>query len=357
MNRRGGKGLSQATMEKPPVDLAGMSLKEMEGVLAELGEPAYRARQVMRWVYEKRVLGIDSMTDLSRPLRERLAAVATVGRLTVRREQRSQDGTLKLLAGLADGEAVECVLIPEGKRRTACISSQAGCAMGCTFCATGLGGLARNLQVSEIVGQVLLLSERSEERVTNVVFMGMGEPLANYERVLAAVRLLNDPLGLGIGMRHITISTVGVAPAIRRLAGERLQTVLAVSLHAATDEKRDRIVPLNRRYPIPVLMEACGEYLATTGRRLTFEYALIKDFNDGPDDAARLAELAGSLRCHVNLLPLNPVPETGLARPSALTVDRFAAELRRRSVPATVRKERGVDIDAACGQLRSRAGG
>ncbi|HEX6972678.1 MAG TPA: 23S rRNA (adenine(2503)-C(2))-methyltransferase RlmN [Limnochordia bacterium] len=339
------------------IELKGMPLSDLQALLVGWGEPPFRARQLMQWLYAKRARSIEAMTDLPKRLRDRLSAVANVDSLRVQREQRARDGTLKLLVALRDGETVECVLIPQGKRHTACISTQAGCGMGCTFCATGLGGLRRNLTSGEIVDQVALLAERSGQRVSHVVFMGMGEPLANYTQVMGAIRLLNHPLGFGLGMRHITLSTVGLVPAIRRLAQERLQLVLAVSLHAATDDKRDRIVPINRRYPIGALMEACREYVAATGRRVSFEYALIDGFNDGPEDADALAELAAPLRAHVNLIPLNPVPETGLRRPGPRVIREFASRLRSAHVAVTVRKERGADIEAACGQLRRRSGG
>lgn len=311
----------------------------------------------MRWLYRHDVERVDQMTNLSKELREKLAAQSRIERLSIAAKERSADGTHKLLLRLHDGATVEAVMIPEGSRRTACISSQAGCGIGCPFCATALGGLVRNLTAGEIVDQVLALQRVTGETVTNVVFMGMGEPFANYAQVIKAARLLTDPNGFGIGARHITVSTSGVVPAIRRFAGEGRQFVLAISLHAATDDVRDRLVPLNRKYPIAQLMDACRVYIEETGRRITFEYVMIRGVNDGRDQATHLVRLLKGMLCHVNLIPLNPVPESGFERSEPQSVRRFAKILQDEGIKVTVRKERGVDIQAACGQLRrSREG-
>lgn len=337
------------------IDLKDLSPEELKQLFIEWGEPAYRARQLMEWMYQHGVTDFAEMTNLSKALRERLAAEADLGVIRTLLEQQSQDGTRKFLFQLADGVTVESVLIPDGDRLTACISSQAGCGIGCSFCATALGGLIRNLRVSEIIDQLLRVREAAGARIDNVVMMGMGEPLANYRSVLQAIRTMIHPQGLGIGQRHITISTSGVVPAIRRLAHEGLQTVLAVSLHAPTDELRDQLVPLNKKYPIDSLLEACSYYVATTGRRVTFEYVLIRDVNDSDAMAERLAALLRPIHSHVNLIPLNPVPETGYERPLPTRVQQFATILQDAGLPVTVRKEKGTDIDAACGQLRRQS--
>jgi len=342
------------TAAEPRVNLYGMGLAELTAFVQELGEPAYRARQLMEWLYRHGVADIEAMTNLPKALRQALAERAYVGAVTVAHVQVSRDGTRKYLMRLPDGDAVEAVLIPEGPRRTACLSSQIGCGIGCRFCATALMGLVRNLAPGEIVGQLAAIQQESGQRVTNVVMMGMGEPLANYANVMRALRLLNDPLGFAIGARRLTISTVGIVPRIRDLAREDLQVGLAVSLHAADNETRDRLVPINRRYPIEELLAACREYAERTHRRVTFEYVLLKGVNDGSGDARRLAGLLKGLLCHVNLIPFNPVPETGFERPEPAAVKRFLEELRSRGIPATVRRSRGSDIDAACGQLRRR---
>jgi len=337
-------------------DLKGMNRTDFAQVAAELGAPPYRAEQIMRWVYQQDVRGPQEMTNLPKALRAALEERFVLTRLEEEARERSADGTVKLLLGVEGGFSVEAVMIPEGSRRTACISSQAGCGIGCTFCATALGGLGRNLRAGEIVDQVAALQRATGERITNVVFMGMGEPFANYREVMKAARLLNDPWAFGIGARHITISTSGVAPAIERFAREGVQFVLAVSLHAGTDEVRSRLVPLNRKYPLDVLMKACRYYVDATRRRITFEYVLIKDVNDGLDQADALVRRVEGLLCHVNLIPLNPVPETGFERPGADVVRRFARRLERAGIEVTLRRERGADIQAACGQLRrSRA--
>jgi len=333
-------------------DVKGMDREDLQRVLAELGEPSYRAGQLMNWLYQHDVSTFDEMTNLSKELRERMCSRFAVGRLAVEAVKRSSDGTSKLLLALPDGPSVEAVLIPEGKRRTACISSQAGCGIGCTFCATALGGFVRNLTAGEIVDQVLALQRATNQRVTNIVFMGMGEPFANYAHVTKAARLLSDPHAFGIGARHITISTSGVVPAIRRFVAEDSQFTLAVSLHAATNAVRDQLVPLNRKYPIEELLDACRFYVETTRRRLTFEYVMIDRVNDTREQAEALIRHARTLLCHVNLIPLNEVPETGLTRSRPERVEQFARWLKDAGVPTTIRRERGADIQAACGQLR-----
>ena len=341
-----------------PVELRGLLPAELEGLAEQLGEPRYRGRQIGRWLYVRGATAIGEMTDLPHAFRDRLAEVAKIGPLHVRRVREAPDGSAtKLLVALEDGQTVECVRMRfEDGRRSACISTQIGCAMGCVFCATGLGGFSRNLSAGEILGQVLLIRAHGRRRLSNVVFMGMGEPLANYEGTVRAVRILAAPDGMGIGMRHITVSTVGLVPQIRRLGTERLQMTLAVSLHAPTDALRDQLVPANQRYPLADLIAACRGYIEATGRRLTFEYVLIDGVNDGVGEARALGRLLARLRCHVNLIPLNPVAGIPYRRPSIHRVRGFAAAVRNAGIAVTVRIERGGEIEAACGQLRLAAG-
>lgn len=348
--------------------LLDLSLEELAERLAEWGEPRFRAEQIWGWVYGALVDRAEGMTNLPAGLRARLAAEAIVDPLRALAEERSRDGrTLKVLFGLGDGATIESVLMGYDRRQTACISVQAGCAMGCTFCATGQGGLQRDLTAGEIVAQVLHLARavRSRgaagrpargagEELTNVVFMGMGEPLANYAATWKAVELLTDARGLGMGARRITLSTVGLVPGIVRLAGERLPVNLAVSLHAPDDELRSRLVPANRRYPLGELLEAVRGYTAATHRRVSFEYALIEGVNDSPEQARRLAGLLRGMLCHVNLIPLNPTPGAAMQPSPRERVEAFRVELAEAGVPVTVRMRRGIEIRAGCGQLRER---
>jgi 23S rRNA (adenine2503-C2)-methyltransferase len=318
------------------------------------GEPGYRTNQVWAGLHERLVEPHD-MTELPKALRERLAA-ALVPALEPVTERVSEGGeTVKSLWRLADGATVESVLMHYADRSTVCVSTQAGCAMGCGFCATGQAGFERHLTSGEIVEQVVRAARRARadggRRVGNVVFMGMGEPFANYDAVWRAVRRLHDDIG--ISARHLTLSTVGLVPGIRRLSGEDLPVNLAVSLHAANDALRDELVPINRRYPLGVLAAACRDYLAAKNRRLSFEWALIAGTNDARRDAQELAEYARPLRAHVNLIPLNPTPGWPTVGSSAEKVRWFRDQLRTLGVNATVRRNRGTDIDAACGQLHA----
>ncbi|MCK6508078.1 23S rRNA (adenine(2503)-C(2))-methyltransferase RlmN [Myxococcota bacterium] len=338
------------------IDLLALSPEQMARTLAEWGQPAFRARQLHAWIHERGARSVDEMSDLPRALRQHLARHATIGTLAQVTEQRSADGTLKRLYRLHDGPLIESVLMPyDDGRRTACISSQAGCAMGCVFCATGQMGLTRHLSAAEILEQAWRFHAELKargERLSNVVLMGMGEPFHNYEAAVDAVRRIVGELG--IGQRHVTISTVGLVPAIRRFAAEGLQVTLAISLHAATDQARGALLPVNRRWPIGQVLEACRAYQAATGRRVTFEWALIAGQNDAPDEAHRLGRLLRGLRCHVNLIPLNPTAGYGGAPTAQADAAAFIEILARHGVPATLRLRRGIDIDAGCGQLRDR---
>jgi len=334
-------------------DLYALSADELSAFVESLGQPPYRSRQIWGWLYERGATSFEGMTDLPKALRSALEAQAALGSLDLVAEQRSRDGTRKRLYRLASGGHIEAVLMPyDDGRRTACISTQVGCAMGCTFCATGQMGFARNLSASEIVEQAIRFARElaaESRRLSNVVLMGMGEPFHNYDASLAAIRrLMGD---LGIGARHITVSTVGLVPQIRRFAQEGLQVRLAISLHAATDEGRSALLPVNRRYPLAELMEACADYAAVSGRRITFEWALIAGVNDDEATADRLGRLIRGLPAHVNLIPLNPTQGFEGAPTQAPDAERFVEVLARHGAPATVRVRRGIDIDAGCGQL------
>lgn len=334
------------------------SLAELTAKLVEWGQPAFRARQVWEWLYRHYAADYSEMTNLPVALRERLAAETTLSIGGIVSTQDSNDGqTRKVLFRMTDDQLIETVLMGYEKRRTLCISTQAGCAMGCVFCATGQMGFMRNLTTGEIVGQVIHFARELAargEHVTNIVVMGMGEPLHNYDHTLAAVDRLTDPAGFNLGARKITISTVGLVPAMRRYADEQRQTPLAVSLHAATDEERGRLLPVNRRWPLAELMDACRYYIEKTGRRLTFEWALIAGENDTEEQAHRLGALLQGMLCHVNLIPLNPTAGYGGKPSSPERVEQFRQVLEQYGVSSTVRVRRGIDIQAGCGQLRDR---
>ena len=337
-----------------------LTLAEIEARLAAAGQPQYRAGQVAQWLYEKRAKSFAEMTNQPAPLRAALGEEVLFDELEQVRVLGSKDTTQKFLFRLADGALIESVLIPASPalygeasdRRTLCVSTQVGCAYGCKFCASGLDGFARNLGSDEIVGQFLRIEELSGEKVNNIVFMGMGEPLANFANLMKAIAIINAPWGIGLGARHITISTSGLAPQIRELAQQPLQVRLAFTRHGATDEVREQIMPVNRKYPLAVLLEACAYYTERKKQRLTFEYILIEGINDRPEDAAALARLVRKVNAKVNCIPYNIVDGLDWKRPSVARQDAFMAVLNAARVPATIRREKGGDIAAACGQLR-----
>ena len=338
------------------INLYELSDTELEQKLIAMGQPKFRAKQVVQWVYEKGVHDFEEMTNLPKALRETLKQSFCFGTLSIDLEQVSKDGTCKRLYRLHDNKLVESVLMPyKDGRRTACISSQAGCAMGCTFCATGQMGFARHLSAEEIFEQAQRFSQELQqrgERLSNIVLMGMGEPFHNYDAVVEAIHLLKDRLG--IGARKITVSTVGLAPKIRAFAKEGLQVKLAISLHSTLDEERSAIMPINRKYPIEELMAACREFVDSTNRRITFEYALINGQNDTPEEATRLRNLLQGLMCHVNVIPLNPTAGFDGAPSDPVRIQTFIDILEAGNIPATIRVRRGIDIDAGCGQLKSK---
>lgn len=343
-------------MEK--IDLKAKTLEELEQfVLINLKEKRFRASQIFHWLHQKNVTSFAAMKNLPQALQESLDQAGYITNLTPVLCRQSKDGTKKYLFQLDDDQLIESVYLPDDLgRRSICISSQVGCKMGCSFCATGQGGWVRNLRPGEIIDQIYAVQRDLQVKISNVVFMGMGEPLLNYDAVLRAIRQLNHPQGGNIGIRRITLSTCGLVPQIRRLANEELQFVLAVSLHAPNDQIRNKLMPINQKYPLDELLKACQEYIQITRRRVTFEYALISGVNDSFDCANQLAKLLQGLLCHVNLIPINPIEGTNLQKPGSEKIQLFQEMLGNAGIEATCRKERGADIDAACGQLRARAG-
>lgn len=335
-------------------DLKSMNYNEIAQALKEMGEPAYRAKQVFVWLH-KGAKSFDEMTNLSKALRQKLEQqyYITVPQI-VRKQVSAKDGTVKYLWQLGDGNCVESVLMRYHHGNSICISSEVGCAMGCAFCASTKGGLVRRLTASEMVDQVLFSSLDSGLEISNIVLMGIGEPLDNYDTVLRFLELINSPDGMNIGMRHISLSTCGLVDKIERLAHEKLQLTLSVSLHAPLDEIRSTIMPVNRKYNVDTLLEACRNYFKTTGRRISFEYAMIRDVNDSAEIARILAKKLEGIAAHVNLIPLNNIEESPLKPSDRKTVMTFQEILESHGIPATVRRTLGSDIDASCGQLRRK---
>lgn len=335
-------------------DIKSMSHSELVELLESLGQPAFRVKQVEDWVWQKNVSSFDQMTNLSKDLRARLAEHVTIGGVTEVAREVSEDGSRKYLLRFPDGATVECVGMPSAKKLAVCVSSQAGCGMGCVFCATGKNGFTRNLTASEIYSQVMHVRDDFDARVTSVVFMGQGEPFANYDATLAALRKLNNPQGAGIGARHLTVSTCGLIPMIRRFSREPEQFTLAVSLHSAVQKTRNALMPGVKKYSLLNLYTAMGEYVDRTGRRPTYEYALIKDVNDSNEELAALCDFCRDTLAHVNIIQLNEVPGSKLRPSTPQRAQDFVNRLARVGVEATIRNSRGGDIDAACGQLKQR---
>jgi len=335
------------------LNIKNYNFEELTAFLKELKIPAYRAKQIFSWLYQKNVRNWDEMSDLPKTIRQsfQIQGIA-LGCLSLAEKVADTDGTVKFLFELADGNKVESVFLPEPERATVCFSTQVGCGMGCAFCATGRNGYTRNLSAGEIIDQPLRIGKITGTGITNLVAMGQGEPLLNYDQLLKAIRIINDPRGVGLGARRITISSCGIIPGMLRLAGEGLQVNLAVSLHAADNELRDRLMPVNRKYPLPRLLEACDHYIEKTGRRITFEYALIDGVNDRPEDLGNLARLLSGRLCHVNLIPFNPVPGSGFDRARPERIREFEIGLNKAHIETTIRRERGTSLTAACGQLR-----
>jgi 23S rRNA (adenine2503-C2)-methyltransferase len=335
-------------------DLHDITHGELLSVLEELGQPKFRAKQVEEWLWERGASSFDDMTNLPKTLRAALAERFTLGGVSQAARQQSADGSRKYLLRLADGASVECVGMPTGQRLAVCASTQAGCGMGCAFCATGASGLTRSLTAAEIYEQVMHVRDDFGTRVTSVVLMGQGEPFANYDATLAALRRLNSPDGLGIGARHLTVSTCGIIPQILRFAKEPEQFTLAVSLHSAVQKTRNLLMPGVKKWSLLNLYDAMGTYVDITGRRPTYEYALIRGVNDTDEELDHLVEFCRGNLAHVNLIQLNEVPGSKFQPSSEARAGEFVRRLGQVGVEATVRQSRGADIDAACGQLRQR---
>ncbi|MBP3351036.1 MAG: 23S rRNA (adenine(2503)-C(2))-methyltransferase RlmN [Lachnospiraceae bacterium] len=334
-------------------DIKSLSLEELKQEFEGMGEKSFRAGQVYQWMHQKLVRSFDEMTNLSKELREKCKCKFAYTALEAVRIQESKlDGTRKYLFRLADGHLVESVWMKYKHGNSVCISSQVGCRMGCKFCASTLDGLARNLLPSEMLDQIYAISVHTGERVSNVVVMGTGEPMDNYDNLLQFLRLLTDEYGLHISARNVTVSTCGIVPNMRKLAKEHLQITLALSLHATTDEKRKRLMPIANKYSIAELMDACKYYFEQTGRRITFEYSLVGGVNDTKEDAEELIALAAPLNCHINLIPVNPIKERDFIQSEEKQIQSFKSRLEKSRINVTIRREMGRDIDGACGQLR-----
>ena len=351
------KANSQSIMKK---NLFGYTLPKLTEEMLSLGEKKYRAIQLYSWIYVKKVFDFDEMTDISKSFREVLKENYSLTLPSIHSEQRASDGTIKLLLEMEDGAKVETVLMRYDYGNAVCVSSEVGCSMGCAFCASGLLKKERSLRVEELIGQVLTMNsllQKEGESVSHVVVMGTGEPFDNYENVSDFLHILNEPKGLGIGARHLTVSTCGIVPGILRYGKEGIQVNLAISLHAPNDEIRNALMPINHHYPIADLLDAVKTYVQESGRRVTFEYILIKGLNDSLKSAEELANLLRGICCYVNLIPLNPVKEKPFERSEAKQTKAFSEYLNSHGVNCTIRKEWGTGIDAACGQLRAKSMG
>ena len=337
------------------MDIKSMTLEELQTYFIELGEKPFRAKQVYQWMHEKLVRSFDDMSNLSKDLREKLQSQGELTNLNMVQVQESAiDGTRKYLFELPDGNLVESVWMKYHHGNSVCISSQVGCRMGCRFCASTLDGLERNLLPSEMLEQIYSIIRHTGERVSNIVIMGTGEPMDNYENFLRFVGLICDEKGQNISQRNITVSTCGIVPNMKRLAEEKLQITLALSLHATTDEKRKQLMPIANKYSLKEVIEACKYYFEKTGRRITFEYSLVAGVNDTKEDAEELVALVKGMNCHINLIPVNPIKERDYKQSNKEQIQAFKARIEKSGISATVRREMGRDIDGACGQLRRR---
>ena len=330
------------------------TLEELKEELKNLGEKPFRAEQIFKWLYQDQVKSFDEMTNLSLSLREKLKEEYTLCNYNIIKKQDSADGTKKYLFDVLDGNAIETVLMEYHHGKTICVSSQIGCKMGCKFCASTGIAFVRSLSSGEIVEQIIAVEQDIKDRISNIVFMGIGEPLDNYENVIKAIRIINHPKGLNIGARHISVSTSGLVPRIYDLAKENIPCTLSISLHATNNEKRSAMMPVNNAYPIEELIKACKDYIATTNRRISFEYALAKDNNDNLEDAKELIKLLKGMLCHVNLIPINKIENGKFTKSTNENIIKFRDYLNEHGIVATIRRELGSDIDAACGQLRRK---
>ena len=330
------------------------NLPQLKEEMIAIGEKPFRAEQIFQWLYQEKVKSFEEMTNLSLELREKLKQNYTICNFEILRKQESQDGTIKYLFDVLDGNAIETVLMSYHHGYTICVSSQIGCKMGCKFCASTGIQFARNLSSGEIVEQILAVEQDTKIRISNVVFMGIGEPLDNYENVIGSIHIINNPKGLNIGARHISISTSGLVPKIYQLAQENIPCTLSISLHATNNEKRSKMMPVNEAYPIEQLIQACKDYIEKTHRRISFEYALAKENNDHLEDAKELVKLLKGMLCHVNLIPINKIENGAYTKSSNENIIKFRDYLNDHGIVATIRRELGSDIDAACGQLRRK---
>ncbi|MBO4412103.1 MAG: 23S rRNA (adenine(2503)-C(2))-methyltransferase RlmN [Lachnospiraceae bacterium] len=337
-------------------DIKSMTIEELQAYVGSLGEPAYRAGQIFKRLHRDKVRSFDEMTELPKALRERLRKDCVLPAFSVETMQESRiDGTRKYLFRLDDGNCIESVLMHYHHGDSVCVSTQVGCRMGCRFCASTIGGLIRNLTPAEILEEVYSIERDTAEPVTHIVLMGSGEPFDNYENVVRFLRLVTDPNGRNLSARHLTVSTSGIPDRIRAFAREGLPVTLALSLHASDDETRRKLMPIARKYPLSEVLSACEDYFEQTGRRVTYEYAVVRDVNDSAEEALKLARLLKGKNAHVNLIPVNPVRERSLKRPDAAKVSEFQKNLEKSGINATIRRELGTDIDGACGQLRAKA--
>ena len=335
------------------IDIMSFDIDELTGFLGELGQKAFRAKQVYEWLHNKLADNFDDMSNISKDLRDELSNRCIINMPRIINIYKSKiDGTAKYLFELTDGCVIESVLMKYKHGNSVCISSQVGCRMGCSFCASTIGGLERNLTPSEMLGQIYKIQKDTGERVSNIVVMGSGEPFDNYDNLIKFIKLINSDKGLNISSRNITVSTCGLIEKIRQFADEQFQVTLAISLHAPNDLRRKQIMPIANKYAINDIMEACRYYFDKTGRRITFEYSLIKDVNDGEDEAMELARLLGGFNCHVNLIPVNPIKEREYVHSNMEYILNFKNILEKNKINATIRREMGADINAACGQLR-----
>ena len=330
------------------------NLEELKKEMIELGEKPFRAEQIFKWIHQEKVKTFEEMTNLSLELRKKLEENYTMCNYKILKKQESKDGTIKYLFDVLDGNAIETVLMRYHHGNSICVSSQIGCKMGCKFCASTGINFIRSLTSGEIVEQIIAVEQDTGEKISNVVFMGIGEPFDNYDNVVNAIRIINNPKGLNIGARHISISTSGIVPKIYQLAEENIQCTLSISLHATSNEKRSSMMPVNNAYPLEELMKACKEYIKKTNKRISFEYALAKDNNDNLQDAKELVKLLKGMLCHVNLIPINKIENGKFDKSSNENIMKFRDYLNDHGIVATIRRELGSDIDAACGQLRRK---
>ena len=335
-------------------DIKSMQLDRLKEYVVSLGAKPFAAKQIYGWLHEKNVNSFDEMTNISKDLREKLKENCNITKISIRKKQVSKDGTIKYLYQLEDGNCIETVLMRYEHGNSICVSSQVGCRMGCRFCASTIGGLVRSLEPSEMLRQIYHIQKITGERVSNVVVMGTGEPLDNYDNFVKFIHMLSDEHGLNISQRNITASTCGIVPNMRRLAEEGLQITLALSLHGSSQEKRKKLMPVANKYDLSEVLDACDYYFDKTGRRITFEYSLVAGVNDQPDDIRELTTILKGRNCHLNLIPVNPIKERDFKKPDRKNALEFKNKLEKNGINVTIRRERGSDIDGACGQLRRR---